>query len=179
MNNNLLILGAGQLGIMAKEIAEDMGCFEKIAFLDDHNEEAIGKLNDYEHFVVNYNYGIVAIGNTETRLKFIQKLEEACYRVAIFVSPRAYVSPSAQLMRGTIVEPMATIQANSTACVGCIISSGAVIRHNSFVGDGCHCDCNSVVLSGAVVPAKIKVDCGEIYDSEKSVHDLKKECKNV
>lgn len=179
MNNNLLILGAGQFGAMAKEIAEDMGCFGKIAFLDDRNEDAIGKLDDYEHFVVDYNYGIVAIGNTEIRLKLIQKLEEACYRVAILVSPRAYVSPSAQLMKGTIVEPMATVQTSSTVCVGCIISSGAVVRHNTFVGDGCHCDCNSVVLSGAVVPAKTKVNCGEIYDIEKSLYNLKKECQNV
>ena len=32
---NLLILGAGQYGVLAKEIAESMGCFATIAFLDD------------------------------------------------------------------------------------------------------------------------------------------------
>ena len=35
MNKNLLILGAGQYGQVAKEIAEDIGYFEKISFLDD------------------------------------------------------------------------------------------------------------------------------------------------
>ena len=34
-NKNLLILGAGQYGVMAKEIAEAMGAFDRIAFLDD------------------------------------------------------------------------------------------------------------------------------------------------
>ncbi len=34
-SKNLLILGAGQYGQIAKEIAESMGCFEKISFLDD------------------------------------------------------------------------------------------------------------------------------------------------
>jgi hypothetical protein len=33
--NNLLILGAGQYGVMAAEIAEAMGVFDLIAFLDD------------------------------------------------------------------------------------------------------------------------------------------------
>ena len=179
MNNDLLILGAGQLGTMAKEIAENMGCFGKIDFLDDSSDTAIGKLNDYERFAQQYNYGIVAIGNAEMRLNFIQKLKEACYRVAILVSPKAYVSPSAQILSGTIIEPMATLQANSTVCIGCIISSGAVVRHNSFVGDGCHCDCNSVVMTGAIVPAKTKVLCGEIYSVEKSVCDLKREFNNV
>lgn len=32
MNNNLLILGAGQYGMIAKEIAESMNCFEKNRF---------------------------------------------------------------------------------------------------------------------------------------------------
>ena len=48
--NNLLILGAGQFGLMVKEIAESMSCFDKIDFLDDNNEIAIGKLCDYEEF---------------------------------------------------------------------------------------------------------------------------------
>ena len=38
MNKNLLIIGAGALGIVAKEIAESMGIFEKIAFVDDEYE---------------------------------------------------------------------------------------------------------------------------------------------
>ena len=32
---NLLIIGAGQYGVVAKEIAESMKCFEKIDFVDD------------------------------------------------------------------------------------------------------------------------------------------------
>lgn len=44
MNNNLLILGAGQYGDVAKEMAEAMGCFGKIDFLDDNNELVIGKM---------------------------------------------------------------------------------------------------------------------------------------
>ena len=157
MNQNLLILGAGQFGLMAKEIAESMNCFDKIDFLDDNSELAIGRLSDYEKLVVEYSNAIVAIGNPDVRLSWIQRLEEACYRVAVLVAPSAYVSPSAQLMKGTIVEPNATVQANTTVAIGCIVSSGAVIRHNAFVGDCCHLDCNAVVMSGTIVPAKTKV----------------------
>ena len=38
-NNNLLILGAGIYGAMVYEIAEAMGCFEKIDFLDDNGQK--------------------------------------------------------------------------------------------------------------------------------------------
>ena len=38
MKHKLLIIGAGQYGMVAKEIAESVGGFEIIAFLDDKNE---------------------------------------------------------------------------------------------------------------------------------------------
>ena len=163
MIKQLLILGAGKFGLMVKEIAESMSCFEKIDFLDDQCEIAIGKLADYEKFLGGYHHAVVAIGNPEVRLSYIQRLEEAGFLVAVIVSPAAYVAPSAQLMKGTIVEPMAVVQANSTVSVGCIVSSGAVVRHNAVVEDGCHLDCNSVAMSGSVVPTKTKVNACEVY----------------
>lgn len=161
--NNLLILGAGQFGLMVKEIAESMNCFDKIDFLDDKNEIAVGKLADYENFSREYRYAVVAIGNPDVRLSYIQKLEEACFIVAIIASPRAYIAPSAQIMKGSIIEPMAVVQANSVVAIGSIISSGAVVRHNAFVGDVCHVDCNAVVMSGGIVPAKTKVEACTVY----------------
>ena len=41
---NLLILGAGQYGMVAKEIAESMRKYDHIDFLDDNNPIAVGKL---------------------------------------------------------------------------------------------------------------------------------------
>ena len=161
--NNLLILGAGQFGLMVKEIAESMECFDKIDFLDDKSELAVGKLCDYANFLREYRYAVVAIGNPEIRLSYIQKLEEACFIVAIIASPRAYIAPSAQIMKGSIIEPMAVVQANSVVAIGSIISSGAVVRHNAFVGDVCHVDCNAVVMSGSVGPAKTKAEACTVY----------------
>lgn len=38
MNKNLLIIGASTYGVVASEIAADMGCFEKIDFVDDERK---------------------------------------------------------------------------------------------------------------------------------------------
>lgn len=38
MNKNLLIVGASTYGVVASEIAADMGCFEKIDFVDDERK---------------------------------------------------------------------------------------------------------------------------------------------
>jgi UDP-3-O-[3-hydroxymyristoyl] glucosamine N-acyltransferase len=163
MNKNLLILGAGQFGLMVKEIAESMGCFDRIEFLDDSKQIAIGKLMEYERFFDDYHDAIVAIGNPYVRLAYTQKLEDAGFRIASVVSPMAYVSPLANLMRGAVIEPMAVVQANSTISLGCIVSSGAVVRHDAVLSEGCHLDCGAVVMSGGVVPAMTKVNACEVY----------------
>ena len=55
MNRNLLIIGAGIYGVVAKEIAMSMNCFENISFLDDGAKEApdgtpvIGTTKDLVH----------------------------------------------------------------------------------------------------------------------------------
>ena len=58
MEKNLLIIGAGSLGAIAKEIAEEiaeeMGTFQKIDFLDDDSDLAIGKFSDIERFAGEY-----------------------------------------------------------------------------------------------------------------------------
>jgi len=170
MNKNLLIIGTGQYGIVAKEIAESMDCFDKIDFLDDNNNEiAIGKLEDYEKLTVSYRYAFVAFDDSYLRLKWIQKLEESCYIVAILVHPKAYISPSAQLMKGTIVEPMAVVQANTVVAIGCIISAGAIIKHNCFISDVCYIASNSTIASCTLMLAGTKTSCGETFKMEKEL----------
>ena len=163
MKENLLILGAGQFGLMVKEIAEHTGLFAKIDFLDDNNPIAIGGLADYEMFLGDYQCAVVAIGNPHIRFSWLEKLEAAGFRIATLVSPAAYVSPTAVIGRGTIVEPMAVLQANSTVLRGCIVSSGAVIRHDAYLEELCHVDCNAVVMSQSVVLTKTKVNASEVY----------------
>ena len=77
MNKNLLIVGAGQYGMLAREIAESLGEFYKIDFLDDNNSVAIGKIVEYMDFASEYAFAFVAIGNCDLRLSLIEKLQKA------------------------------------------------------------------------------------------------------
>lgn len=168
MNKNLLILGAGQYGTVVKEIAKSMGCFDKIDFLDDsfemgetegnYHEKPIGKPSDFENFITDYSYAIVAIGNSEIRKMWTEKLIEACYKIPIIVSPKAFVGNTAQLRYGVVVEPMAVVHENVAIGIGTYISAGAVVNHNSFVADYCHIDNNAVVMRGALVPSMTYVE---------------------
>ena len=157
----LLILGAGQFGMMVKEISEATKEYNKIDFLDDANPIAIGKLQDLMSFVGKYEYAIVAIGNPGIRQMYTDKAKEY-FKIATLVSPDAYVSPSAVIGEGSIIEPMAVIQTGATVGNGCIVSSGAVVRHNANVGNYSHLDCNSVVCSNSAVEDGTKIQIGEI-----------------
>lgn len=170
MNKNLLIIGAGIYGVVASEIAADMGCFEKISFVDDEKKETpqgipvIGMIRDLNELVIEYRNIIVAIGDPEIRLSLLRKIsEETPYRIVSLVSPKAYVSPSAQIMDGCIIEPMAVVQTGCLISTGCIISAGAVVNHASMCCDGVHVDCNATVEGYCLVPAGTKICSGEVY----------------
>ena len=180
-NSNLLIIGAGQYGLMAFEIAQAMGRFDKIAFLDDsfvdrhpeHSEGScpvvIGTTRDIERLSADYHYGFVAIGNPDVRRKLTEQLRYNCITPAILVHPSAYVSPSAQLQKGVCIEPNATVQTGAVVAAGSFIASGAVVRHDAFVGEFCHVDCNAVVESVAIVPAATRIPCNSVFCQEQGL----------
>lgn len=81
----------------------------------------IAKIQDLDELVIENSNIIVVIGNPEIRLSLLRKIsEETPYRIVSLVSPKAYVSPTAQVMEGCIIEPMAVVQ------TGCLISTGAL-----------------------------------------------------
>lgn len=162
MNKDLLILGAGQYGMVAKEIAEAMNCFQKIDFLDDVNPIAIGRLCDYDRLVKDYKHAIIAIGNAKVRLEWLKKLETAQYDIMCLIHPKAYVSPSCRIAEGCIVEPMAVINTGALLERGVIASAGCVVNHNSVVKEVCHLDCGCVIESDVIVPAMTKVHSNEV-----------------
>lgn len=170
MNKSLLIIGAGIYSTVAFDVAESMNFFDKIDFADDQavstpdGKPVVGKISEIKSLSAEYEYAFVAIGNPKIRLTLINKLEdETSLKVWSLVSPQAYVSPSAQIYKGTIVEPMAVIHAKSVIMTGCIISAGAVVNHASVLCDGVHVDCNATVGGTALVPAGTKIFSGEYF----------------
>lgn len=163
MKDSLLIIGAGQYGAVALEVAQSMNCFEKIGFLDDNSEKALGKLELYKDLVGEYTYAFVAIGKNSFRMEWLKKLKAAGYKIHPLISPLAYVSPTARIGAGAIIEPMAVVQPHAYVGKGCLICAGAVVKHNSHVSDFCHIDSNAVVIPRAVVPSGTKVECGKVF----------------
>lgn len=156
--------------MVAYEIAQRMECYESIAFIDDFREETpngiktVGTSSDLAGLSSVYNEMVVAIGDPDFRLAMIEKIQsETSASVVSLISPQAFVSSTAKIMQGCIVEPMAVVHCGCILERGCIVSAGGVINHESICGEGVHVDCNATVSGYCLVPAKTKVFSGEVY----------------
>lgn len=167
---NLLIIGAGQYGMVAKEIAESMKCFERIDFVDDVCASAVGKIGDIEKLIHEYDSAVVAIGNSELRLNLIKRLCDIGYEVPSLIHEKAYVSPSAKIGIGCFIEPMAVVHTAVEVETGCILSAGVILNHNSTVHEGCHINCGSVVMARAEIKAGTRTGYNEVCDTERVEH---------
>lgn len=166
MNKNLLIIGAGGHGRVVKETTEAMRCFEKIDFLDDNSEIAIGKCKDFKQYINEYTYAFVAFGNNELRMKWVEDLTEAGFKLPVLIHPTAYVSASAEIGQGSIVCAKAVVNTNVTVGKGCIISIGALADHDGVVGECSHINTGAIVKAGCRVDRLRKIEAGIVYSGE-------------
>lgn len=158
---SLLIIGAGEYGHLVKELAEDCG-YEKIAFLDDNSPEAIGKVSDAHLWKEEYTEFSVAIGNPKVRETVIAALE-GLFCLATLIHPLAYISKSAVIEEGCILEPGVVVQTAAKVGKACILNAGAVLNHNCTVMGYSQVDCNAVVAARTTVPEGTKVESGTVW----------------
>lgn len=158
----LLIIGAGGHGKVVREVAEALGIFEQIEFVDDNNELAIGKIEDLEKLRETYEVAFPAIGNNELRRKILMILQEQGYYIPTLIHPTAYVSASAEVLGGTIIEPKAIVNANSKIEQGCIISVGAIVDHDVIVEQCAHVNAGAICKAGSSVEMEKKLEAGQV-----------------
>lgn len=178
MNNNLLIVGADAFGISAKEIAESMGCFQKIDFVDDSLEQVpdgqsiIGKIADIPSLASEYANIIVAMIDPTKRLQIIDNLSDVPVRIISLISPRAFVAPSASIEIGCIVQPMAVVGTGAVISSGCFVLSGAVVGRCSLCCKGVVVGYNATIPEHTLVPVQTFVENGIVFQNKASNFEL-------
>ncbi len=162
----LLIIGAGQYGLVAKEIAEAMKCFRKILFLDDHCEFAVGKLNEIDR--VEYDAAVVAIGDPIIRKQWLIQVKNPIS----LIHPNANVMPSASIGEGAVIEAGAVVCSGASVGQGTFVMANAVVGHNATVGDFCQLKYNCSIPERNVVPNQTVVDCNAISCNRAEIERL-------
>lgn len=158
---SLLIVGAGGHGNVVAETAEACG-YSNIQFVDDNNERAIGKLSDLKKLKIDFEEAFVGIGNNIFRDKIMDTLIDLGYSIPILIHPTAYLSKSANISDGTIVEPRAIVNAHTIVGRGSIISVGSIIDHDVKIGKACHINSGAIVKAGGTVRDYTKLEAGEV-----------------
>lgn len=167
MRRKLMIIGAGGHGKVVKEVAESMldengnNIYTSISFLDDREPEAVGKISEIAAYCKEYDM-FVGIGNNQFRKELLQNLEALNSHIPVLIHSTAYISPSAEIEKGTIVEPKALINANSLIKSGCIISVGAIVDHDVVVEECCHINAGAICKAGSNIECCRKLEAGEV-----------------
>lgn len=163
----LIIVGAGGYGRVIAEIAERMGRYSEVNFLDDNSADkrVIGKCNQYADFITDKTEFYVAFGANEFRLQWINRLLENGGKVATIVDRTAYISPTATLGVGVAVLPNAVVNTNCVLNKGVIVNCSAVIDHDCIIGEGTHICLNTVIKAENAIPSVVKIDAGVIVEN--------------
>ena len=145
VGNSLLILGAGGHGNVVKEIAysnkSKIGPLRDITFLDDNeSKDSDGRLSLCEDniFRKKFKYAFVGIGNAKIRLFWLKKIMSLGYECPVLIHQNAWVSPSSNIGKGTVVMPNSVIMTNSKIGLGCIINTSSTIDHDCILERGVH-----------------------------------------
>lgn len=160
----LLVVGAGGHGRSVAEAAELSGQFEVVGFLDDSlpagdtalglpalGLSVLGPVASMADHRAAADQAIVAIGNNAVREKLMQQLAATGFEWATVVHPRAIVSPSAVLGKGSAVMAGAIVSTEARLGVGSIVNCGAVVDHHATVEDFGHLGVNASMAGGSVL----------------------------
>ena len=135
--SRLFVVGAGGHGAVVAEAAADSGRWRELVFLDDDellqtviDLPVAGRIDELFALVDQESEVIVAIGSNRRRLELCDEIAGNGLRLATVIHPRACVSKSASISKGTVV--CAGVIVNARASVGraCILNTGSTIDHD-------------------------------------------------
>ena len=160
----LIILGAGGHGRVVADIAEQVGKYDDVIFLDDNSvdDKVLGKCSDYKKFKSQDTEMYPAFGNNQGRVEWANKIVKAGINLAKIIHPLAYVSPKAKIADGCVVMPYAAVNTATVVEKACIINIGATVDHDCVLEEGCHLAPGAIVKGENRVPSCTKIDSGEV-----------------
>lgn len=165
---NLLILGAGSQGPVVKEIAEAIGIFDEIAFLDDdpNNKLAIGPLVAMTKLRYRFPLMIPSFGDSFLREQYLSEIDRLGALAPSLIHPSVTLSPSAKLGRAVVIEARCIVSAGAVISKGAILSSASVIESNASIGQFVHIGASSTVAKGASVEDYKRIPSGTVVRAE-------------
>ncbi|HBI6978915.1 TPA: hypothetical protein ACY4SF_000981 [Clostridium perfringens] len=166
--SKLIIIGAGGYGNVIYDLISQTDKFKEIYFLDDtqHGKNILGNCHSFKRYISENTVFYPAFGNNKVRVKWIQILEENNAGILTFIHKSAFISPSVNIEKGTIVMPKAIIQTNTKIKKGCIINCGSIIDHDCILEEGVHACLGCIIKADNNIPAHLKIEAGQVIENK-------------
>ena len=161
----LIILGAGGYGKTIADVATQSCHYGEICFLDDHNDDAIDKCDNFTLYINGKTEFYPAFGDNEMRIEWLNRLMDSGCGIATIIHPSAYVSPTTNIQQGTVVLPHAIINTSCTIKMGCIINCGATIDHDCTLEEGVHICLGVIIKADNHIPRCMKIEAGQVIQN--------------
>ena len=181
MKKKLIVIGDGGHARAIVDVALSTGEFEILAVVgrDETNQKAwqqfgIDWVNEDEiqKYANSSAFGIVGLGqikDPEPRIKAYELLENLGVELATLVSPKAYVSKTSIIGKGTAVMHGAVVNAHAQIGVNTIINSMALLEHDATVGNHSHISTGAIVNGESRVGDKSFIGSGAVLKQGISV----------
>jgi len=116
--------------------------------------EIIGSDKDLYDIRQKIDYAFISIGQIRTstpRRNMFEVLKKLDFKIPKIVSPRSYISKSAQVSEGTIIMHDCLVNANAKVGKNCIVNTKALIEHDSSIGENTHLSTCSVINGNTII----------------------------
>lgn len=173
MENPVIIFGAKELGIAALDVFQSNNVVV-YCFLDDdvklhqteiQNVPVLGNTDDEEFLKIlgKKCEVFIAAEDSAVRKAIAGKLKEDYKQVSVnAIHKAAYVSESAWLGYGSLINAGAIVQANARIGDNCVIQSTAVVEGSATVGDFVQVGSGALINAGAVVEDEAFIGTGAV-----------------
>jgi len=145
MSKSIYIYGASGHGLVVADNAKACG-YTDIFFIDDGD-------NKYPTFVDIKRVSDIplafGIGNNTIRAKLFERVQNNGFEIVSLIHPRAIISASVTIGKGTVVMPNVVVNAKATIGDGVILNSSCVVEHECVIDDFVHISPNTA-LAGDV-----------------------------
>ncbi|MBE5737099.1 MAG: acetyltransferase [Clostridiales bacterium] len=171
---DLVIIGAGGHGRVVADIAQKLGVYANIFFLDDGDIKetmglpVVGKTFDAEKFIDKADL-FVAIGNNQVRRDFNERLLKLGADIPTLIHPSANIGACVEIGLGSAVMAGTVVNPCSKLGKGVILNTCSSIDHDCVVGDYCHIAVGSHVAGTVKLGENVCVGAGAIIKNNVEV----------
>ena len=172
----IVIVGSGDLGVLAAEVIGRLPEFELVGFLDSdskrhgqkhHGGSVLGGDDQLPKLRADgVEAAVVAVAQQDARQAVFERIQDTGFALPSLIDPDAYVSAEAHVGDGSCILYGCTI--SPFAHVGNVVYFGPGVHalHHSHIGDFCTIGSNTVVGARVSLESSVNVGVGSVFASK-------------